>query len=149
MNLALQCPWVALPPLPLGDHLWQSSNPWHRCGAQSSPVVPHCQLCCKKHTFYETNIAGVTGVYWHYSLFETMNDIYLQFELKCTYKWKVSLYLGDQLLDFDLVACFRFLSARCGPIRFTSTNGRNMPVTVGHLRSFAATTVRYVQFMKF
>ncbi len=56
-----------------------------------------------------------------------------------TYKWKVSLNLGDQLLLFDFVECFRFLSLRCGPIRCTSMKGRNMLV-VCHLRSLAATT---------
>lgn len=57
-----------------------------------------------------------------------------------TYKWKVSLYFGDQLLLLDLVACFLFLSLRCGPMRLTSTKGRNIPVAFGHLRSLAATT---------
>jgi hypothetical protein len=63
-----------------------------------------------------------------------------------TYKWKVSLNLGDQLLDLDFVACFLFLSAKCGPIKFTSTKGLNMPVTVGHFRSLAATTVKIYRY---
>lgn len=56
-----------------------------------------------------------------------------------TYKWNVSLYLGAQLLLFDLVVNFRFLSLWCGPIMVTSTKGRNMP-EVCHFRSLAATT---------
>lgn len=61
----------------------------------------------------------------------------------CTYNWTLSLYLGDQLLDFDLVANFLFLSAKWGPMRLTSTNGLNIPpAVVGHRRSLAATTVR-------
>lgn len=59
-----------------------------------------------------------------------------------TYKWNVSLYLGDQVFDLDLVANFRFLSARWGPIRFVSTNARNIPDCTGHLRSLAATTAK-------
>lgn len=59
-----------------------------------------------------------------------------------TYKWNVSLYLGDQLFDFDLVACFRFLSCKCGPIKLISTNGRNMPEAMTHFKSLAATTER-------
>ena len=58
---------------------------------------------------------------------------------RITYKWKVSLNLGDQLLLLDLVECLRFLSARWGPIRCTSMNGRNIPFVL-HLTSFAATT---------
>lgn len=58
-----------------------------------------------------------------------------------TYKWKVSLYLGAQLLLLDLVVNFRFLSLWCGPIMVTSTKGRNMPL-VCHFRSLAATTAR-------
>lgn len=58
---------------------------------------------------------------------------------KGTHKWKVSLYLGDQLLFLDFVACFRRRSLKFGPIIFTSTNGRNMLV-LGHLMSLAATT---------
>lgn len=57
-----------------------------------------------------------------------------------TYKWKVSLNFGLQLLLLDLVANFLFLSARCGPIRFTSMKGRNIPLAITHLRSLAATT---------
>lgn len=59
---------------------------------------------------------------------------------KYTYKWKVSLYLGDQLFDFDLVACFRFFSCKCGPIKLISTNGRNIPDCITHFKSFAAIT---------
>lgn len=57
------------------------------------------------------------------------------------YKWNVSLNLGDQLLDFDLVACLRFLSWRCGPIKLISTKGLNIPDAMTHFKSFAATTV--------
>lgn len=57
------------------------------------------------------------------------------------YKWNVSLYLGDQLLVFDFVAIFRFLSWRCGPVRLISTYGRKTtPDGLAHLRSFAAMT---------
>ena len=45
-----------------------------------------------------------------------------------TYKKNVSLYVGDQLLFFDLVECLRFFPLRLGPTIFTSTNGRNIPV---------------------
>lgn len=66
-----------------------------------------------------------------------------------TYKWNVSLYLGDQLFDFDLVACFRFLSCRCGPIKLISTNGRNIPEAITHFKSLAATTVKHrIQWLK-
>ena len=58
-----------------------------------------------------------------------------------TYKWKVSLNLGDKVLFFDLVACFLFLSARWGPIRFTSTKGLNIPVANCHFKLLAETTV--------
>lgn len=47
---------------------------------------------------------------------------------------------GDQLLLFDFVAYFLFFSAKCGPIRLTSTKGLNIPVAIAHLRSLAATT---------
>lgn len=57
-----------------------------------------------------------------------------------TYKSKLSLNCGDQLLLFDFVDCFLFLLVRCGPIRFTSTYGLNMPVANCHFKSFAATT---------
>ena len=77
---------------------------------------------------------------WYDSLNKTTP---LPFEvLACaslTYKWKVSLNFGDQLLLLDLVECLRFLSARWGPIRWTSMNGRNMPFVL-HFTSFAATT---------
>lgn len=56
-----------------------------------------------------------------------------------TYKWKVSLNLGDQLLFLDLVWNFRFLSLRCGPMTLTSTKGRNMP-DVCHFKSLAPIT---------
>ena len=56
-----------------------------------------------------------------------------------TYKLNVSLNLGDQLFDLDFVAYFRFLSLRFGPIRLTSTNGRNTP-WLGQRKSLAATT---------
>ena len=65
-------------------------------------------------------------------------------ESVCTHKWNVSLYLGDQLLDLDLVECLRFLSLRCGPIRCTSTRGQNMPV-VCHFSPLAATTDQHTQ----
>lgn len=57
-----------------------------------------------------------------------------------TYNTNASLYLGLQLPDLLLVDCFLFLSASLGPIRWTSTNGRNMPV-VGQTNALAATTV--------
>ena len=47
-----------------------------------------------------------------------------------TYKWNVSLYLGDQLFPLDLVECFRLLSLKWGPMTLTSTNGRNILVVV-------------------
>lgn len=59
-----------------------------------------------------------------------------------TYKTKVSLNLGDQILFFDLVENRCFLSANNGPTRTTSTNGRNVPV-VAHFRLFAAITIVY------
>lgn len=58
-----------------------------------------------------------------------------------THNWKLSLYLGAQLLFLDLVANFLFLSLRWGPMMLTSMKGRKMP-DVCHLRSFAATTAR-------
>lgn len=67
---------------------------------------------------------------------------------KITYKLNVSLYLGDQLFDLDLVACFRFLSDRWGPIRFTSTKGLNIPETRFHFKSLAATTKKIKQFLQ-
>lgn len=60
--------------------------------------------------------------------------------LDFTYKSKLSLNCGDQLLLFDFVDCFLFLPVRWGPIRFTSTYGLNMPVANCHFKSFAATT---------
>lgn len=45
-----------------------------------------------------------------------------------TYKWNVSLYLGDQVLLFVFVPCFLFLSPRLGPSMQTSTKGRNIAV---------------------
>lgn len=56
-----------------------------------------------------------------------------------THNWKLSLYLGAQLLFLDLVANFLFLSLRWGPMMLTSMKGRKMP-EVCHLRSLAATT---------
>lgn len=58
-----------------------------------------------------------------------------------THNWKLSLYLGAQLLFLDLVANFLFLSLRWGPMMLTSMKGRKMP-EVCHLRSLAATTAR-------
>lgn len=58
-----------------------------------------------------------------------------------THNVNVSLYLGAQLLFFDLVAYFLFLSLRWGPMMNTSTKGRNIP-DVCHRRSFAATTTK-------
>ena len=57
-----------------------------------------------------------------------------------THNWKLSLYLGAQLLFLDLVANFLFLSLRWGPMMLTSMKGRKMP-DVCHFRSLAATTV--------
>lgn len=62
----------------------------------------------------------------------------MKFDLE-TYKWNVSLNFGDQLLFFDFVANFLFLSFKCGPIMLTSTNGLNILV-FGHLSSLQATT---------
>ncbi len=56
-----------------------------------------------------------------------------------TYRLKVSLYFGDQFAFLYFVLMVRFLSAKWGPIRFTSTRGLKV-WTLGHLRSFAATT---------
>lgn len=74
-------------------------------------------------------------------------EIFLSHNLNLfiTYKLKDSLYFGDQLLDFDLVANFRFLSCKWGPMRLISTNGRNMPDGICHLRSFAATTKKNIK----
>lgn len=69
-------------------------------------------------------------------------------DIAYTYKWNDSLYLGDQLFDFDLVACLRFLSCKCGPIKLISTNGRNIPDWITHLRSLAATTETLYQYVK-
>lgn len=66
-----------------------------------------------------------------------------------TYKWNISLYLGDQLFVFDLVECFLFLSDKCGPIKLISTNGLNIPDTRVHFRSFAATTTKYDYLISF
>ena len=44
-----------------------------------------------------------------------------------TYKTNVSLYVGDQLLFFDLVEFLRRFPLRLGPTMFTSTKGRNIP----------------------
>lgn len=116
---ALRCLSAAKRPRPPVYRPWQSSSPWRKCAAQSSPAAPRCQSCCNSQDF----------------------NIQPQFVINSlSYKLKVSLNFGDQLLDLDLVACLRFLSARCGPIRFVSMNGRNMPCWITHLRSFAATT---------
>lgn len=56
-----------------------------------------------------------------------------------TYNWKVSLYLGDQVLLLVLVPCFLLLSLRLGPRTHTSTKGRNMAL-VCQLRFLIATT---------
>lgn len=60
-----------------------------------------------------------------------------------THKSKLSLNCGDQLLVFDFVDCFLFFPVRCGPIKFTSTYGLNIPVASCHFKSFAATTEKY------
>lgn len=57
----------------------------------------------------------------------------------CTYKLKLSLNFGDQLLFLDLVWNLRFLLLRWGPIMVISTKGRNMP-DVCHFKSLAPTT---------
>jgi hypothetical protein len=60
---------------------------------------------------------------------------------KESYKWKVSLYFGDQLLVFDFVAIFLFLSCKCGPVKLISTYGRKTtPEGLAHFKSFAAIT---------
>lgn len=61
--------------------------------------------------------------------------------ISITHNWKLSLYLGAQLLFLDLVANFLFLSLRLGPMMLTSMKGRKMP-DVCHFRSLAATTAR-------
>lgn len=48
-----------------------------------------------------------------------------------TYKTNVSLYVGDQLLFFDLVEFLRRFPLRLGPTMFTSTKGRNIPKNIG------------------
>lgn len=64
---------------------------------------------------------------------------------KYTYNTNASLYLGLQLPDLLFVDCFLFLSASLGPIRLTSTKGRNIPV-VGQTNVLAATTVTQGQY---
>ena len=103
-------------------HRERSSNPWRKYEAQKIPVFPHCRW----HCFKKRELDLLNGL-------ETS---------KITYKWNVSLYFGDQVLDLDFVANLRFLSARCGPIKLVSTNARNIPDWTGHLRSLAATTVK-------
>ncbi len=71
----------------------------------------------------------------------TWSKQFQNFKMKLTYKWNVSLYFGDQVLDLDFVANLRFLSARCGPTKLVSTNGRKIPCWTSHLRSLAATTM--------
>ena len=56
-----------------------------------------------------------------------------------TYNVKISLYFGAQLLFFIFVTWRLFLSDRCGPIKFTSTNGLNV-CALGHFKSLVATT---------
>ncbi len=56
-----------------------------------------------------------------------------------TYKLNTSLNLGARSDGLCFVFCNLRLSARWGPIRFTSMNGLNVWV-FGHLRSLAATT---------
>lgn len=73
------------------------------------------------------------------------NEEQIWFTKKYTYKWNVSFNFGDQLFDFDLVAYFRFLSCKCGPIKLISTNGRNIPDAITHFKSFAATTENQIQ----
>ena len=80
-----------------------------------------------------------------------MSQFYLQIQIETiywlnhkaqvlpTYKWNVSLNLGDQLLLLDLVECLLFLSLRWGPMRLTSMKGRNI-LEVRHFMSLAATT---------
>lgn len=80
-----------------------------------------------------SNGAGISKTFYE-NLFN-----FLPFD-KGSYKLKDSLYLGDQLLDFDFVANFLFFSCRCGPIKLMSTNGLNIPDGICHLRSLAATT---------
>ena len=58
------------------------------------------------------------------------------------------MYFGDQLAFLFLVANFRFLSAKCGPIRLTSTYGLKVWV-FGVFRSFAATTKKRVVMLEF
>lgn len=62
-----------------------------------------------------------------------------------TYKKNVSLYVGDQLLFFDLVECLRFFPLRLGPTIFTSTNGRNIPVKKNDIRQVNSAKLCYTK----
>lgn len=64
-----------------------------------------------------------------------------QLNMMETHYRKLSLYLAVMQLFLDLVVNFRFLSASIGPIRLTSTNGRNSP-DVCHFISFTPITER-------
>lgn len=68
-----------------------------------------------------------------------LNILFTNFKINNTHYWNVSLYFGDQLLFLVLVLNLRFLSARCGPIALTSTNGLNIAL-VCQLRLFTAFT---------
>lgn len=71
--------------------------------------------------------------------FTNGHGVSAQIHRNSTHNWKASLNLADQLLFLDFVVNLRFLSARKGPIRQTSTKGRNMP-EVCHFMSFTAMT---------
>lgn len=96
----------------------------------------HCQWHCQYKKTKQKQKQSET-----ISIIESFDSIFWIIQIKATYKWKVSLYFGDQVFDLDLVANLRFLSARCGPIKFVSTNALNIPDWTGHFRSLAATTV--------
>ena len=110
-------PWAAWRTRPPAGRRGRSSSPWRRCGARKPSSAPRCQCCC--------NGDNVNHHYNHKTF--------------STYNRKVSLNFGGQFL-FCLVANFLFLSARCGPIRFTSTYGFMPCWDLGIFRSLAATT---------
>lgn len=127
-NNNLPVPWFLSTAIQLhqpNDLHVQSSNPLHKCAARKSSVALHYRSC-----YNDMNKLSNINRWFR------LMHIYIKY----THKWNVSLNFGDQLLDFDLVACFRFLSCKCGPIKLISTNGRNIPDAMTHFRSLAATT---------
>lgn len=132
--LSLQCLVIVKQPLQWDDPREQNSSPSHRCAVHMHQGHLHSPRCCKRKskTFSEK-------LFMHIVQYRSLFHNTLLFHN--TYKWKVSLNFGDQLLLLDFVECFLRLSLRCGPIRLTSTKGRNMP-DVCHFRLLAATTVQ-------